>query len=47
LALGGAGWLLIPAIAGLCCLAEAISPHGWDNLTLQLLPALLAAAWLV
>lgn len=27
--------------AALCALTEAISPHGWDNATLQLLPAAL------
>ena len=30
-----AGW------AALCALAEAVSPHGWDNATLQLLPSAL------
>lgn len=26
------------AIAGAAALAEAVSPHGWDNATLQLVP---------
>lgn len=35
--------LVIPAIALASTLLEAISPHGWDNATMQLAPALLAA----
>jgi phytol kinase len=34
--------LVIPAIAFASTLLEAISPHGWDNATMQLAPALLA-----
>lgn len=37
-----AGSLLL--IAGVATAVEAISPHGWDNLTMQLVPAGLAAA---
>lgn len=37
---------LAPLIALCCAVAEAASPHGWDNLTLQLLPAGLCALWL-
>lgn len=33
----------IPAIALASTLLEAISPHGWDNATMQLAPALLAS----
>jgi phytol kinase len=33
----------IPAIAMVCTILEAISPHGWDNATMQLAPAMLAA----
>ena len=25
---------------------EAVSPHGWDNATMQLAPSLLALLWL-
>jgi len=25
---------------------EAVSPHGWDNLTLQVIPSAFAWAWL-
>ena len=35
--------LVIPVIALASTLLEAISPHGWDNATMQLAPALLAA----
>ena len=31
--------VLIPALALGCAVLEAISPHGWDNLTLQVVPA--------
>ena len=36
-----ASYILMKAfvIALACCLAEACSPHGWDNLTMQLLPS--------
>jgi len=33
----------IPAVALACTLLEAISPHGWDNATMQLGPAFLAS----
>ncbi len=32
-------WLALAGIALLCAFAEAISPHGWDNMALQLLPS--------
>lgn len=35
---------LAPAIAAAAALAEAVSPHGWDNLVLQVVPAGIAAA---
>jgi phytol kinase len=31
----------IPAIALASTLAESVSPHGWDNLTMQLVPTML------
>jgi phytol kinase len=32
----------LPVVAAACALVEAASPHGWDNLTMQLVPALMA-----
>ena len=34
------------AIAAVSALVEAVSPHGWDNLTMQVVPSALAWAWL-
>jgi len=34
------------AIAAASTLVEAASPHGWDNLTMQIVPSALAWAWL-
>jgi phytol kinase len=34
------------AIAAAGALVEAVSPHGWDNLTMQIVPSALAWAWL-
>jgi phytol kinase len=34
------------AIAALCTIVEAVSPHGWDNLTMQIIPTALVWAWL-
>ena len=34
---------LIPVLAGACMLVEALSPHGWDNATMQIVPSFLAA----
>ena len=31
--------LLVPLIGLACAFAEAVSPHGWDNATMQLVPA--------
>jgi phytol kinase len=42
-------WAAVPkaiAIAAACTVVEAVSPHGWDNLTLQIVPAALVWAWL-
>jgi phytol kinase len=44
--LGPYGAAKVLAIASASALVEAISPHGWDNLTLQLIPSALAWAWL-
>jgi phytol kinase len=35
--------ILLPLIAAICAIVEAISPHGWDNTPMQIVPALLAA----
>jgi phytol kinase len=32
-------------IAGVSTLVEAVSPHGWDNATMQIVPAALAWFW--
>lgn len=37
--------LALAAIALLCAVAEAVSPHGWDNATMQLVPT--ACLWWV
>lgn len=34
------------AIAVIATLVEAVSPHGWDNATMQIVPSGLAWAWL-
>jgi phytol kinase len=36
----------IPVIAATSTLVEAVSPHGWDNATMQVVPTALAWAWL-
>jgi phytol kinase len=36
-------FFLIVLISSVSTLVEAISPHGWDNATLQVVPALLGA----
>ncbi len=44
--LGPWGWLKLGVLAALAALTEAVSPHGWDNATLQVVPAALAWLWL-
>lgn len=34
--------LVVPAFALLCTMLEAVSPHGWDNATLQIVPSFVA-----
>lgn len=34
---------LVPAIALSCAVVEAISPHGWDNFTMQVVPTMMLA----
>jgi phytol kinase len=36
----------ILAIAAISALVEAFSPHGWDNLTMQIIPAGLVYLWM-
>ncbi len=33
---------LLPSIALVCSVVEAVSPHGWDNFTMQVIPSWLA-----
>jgi phytol kinase len=35
----------IPIFGAICAGMEAISPHGWDNLAMQLVPTWIAHAW--
>lgn len=46
LALGPLGWFKILTIAAISALTEAVSPHGWDNATMQVVPTALAWLWL-
>jgi hypothetical protein len=39
------GAFKILLIAGAATLAEAVSPHGWDNATMQVVPT--ALVWLL
>jgi phytol kinase len=34
--------ILVPLLAGACMLLEAVSPHGWDNAVMQVVPSFLA-----
>lgn len=36
----------IPLLALICAIIEAVSPHGWDNATMQILPAFLVSVFL-
>jgi phytol kinase len=38
--------IVVPLIAILCGLVEAVSPRGWDNVPMQIVPTLLAAVLL-
>ncbi len=46
IALAHYGVLKILAIAAASALAEAVSPHGWDNATMQVVPTALVWLWL-
>jgi phytol kinase len=39
-------WAVVPLIALLSTVLEAVSPHGWDNAVLQIVPSFLADLWL-
>jgi phytol kinase len=40
------GIVKIAVIALACTLAEAVSPHGWDNAILQIFPCALVSIWM-
>jgi phytol kinase len=42
--ISGSLWKL-PLLAIICAVVEAFSPHGWDNLTMQVIPSWLALSW--
>lgn len=44
--LTGRSLLVVTGIAMISTLVEAVSPHGWDNATLQMVPALLGVVLL-
>jgi phytol kinase len=46
IALGAYGIAAVLAIAAASSAVEAVSPHGWDNFTMQFVPSALAWAWL-
>ena len=39
--------ITLPFIAMACTVVEAVSPHGWDNTPMQIVPTLLAATFLL
>jgi phytol kinase len=40
-------WSALLAVSLVSTLVEAVSPHGWDNATMQLVPSMLAASLLL
>jgi len=46
ISLAAAGAPRLFAIAALCTVVEAVSPHGWDNTTMQIIPTAMVWAWL-
>lgn len=46
LSLPSFGIAKIVIIAATCALAEALSPHGWDNAVMQLLPSAMVCVWM-
>ena len=45
IAVSSLGFSKIIAIAAACASVEALSPHGWDNATMQLIPSALLWVW--
>ncbi len=43
LELPASSFLAVPLLAFLCMILEAVSPHGWDNAVLQIVPSFLVA----
>jgi phytol kinase len=39
-------WWAAPMMALCCVVVEGVSPHGWDNFSMQVVPAGLAAWWI-
>ena len=46
IAMVGGGAAKVLGVAAASAAVEAVSPHGWDNLTMQVLPSALVWAWL-
>jgi phytol kinase len=46
IALGAFGIPKVLVIAAASALTEAVSPHGWDNATMQIVPTALVWAWM-
>lgn len=46
IALSSFGVFKMLVIAAVCTIVEAVSPHGWDNATMQLVPTALVWAWM-
>lgn len=46
LGLSARSFAVLPVVAASCALVEAVSPHGWDNLTMQVVPSFMASALL-
>ena len=39
-------WIVVPVIGVVCGFVEALSPRGWDNVPMQIVPTVLAAVLL-
>ena len=46
IALSSFGILLVIGIAAACAAAEALSPHGWDNAIMQIIPTAMVWLWM-
>jgi len=38
-------FIMVPVLALICMVLEAVSPRGWDNATMQIIPTYLAKCW--